>query len=49
MPTYVYYCPQCDETVERNVRMEDRNYQDCYRCKGGLNKLIKNPAGIHIK
>lgn len=44
MPTYCYYCPNCEITEDRRgVRYEDRDYQQCYECAVTLVKIPAMP------
>ncbi|MFP3421851.1 hypothetical protein R0K19_20965, partial [Bacillus sp. SIMBA_161] len=32
MPTYAYWCPECEQDEERLVPVEERNDQRCHTC-----------------
>jgi len=40
MPLYSYRCPSCHARDERNVPIDERNHQFCFKCDHQLRKLI---------
>jgi putative FmdB family regulatory protein len=46
MPTYTYYCNECELQVERKSTIEDRNAQRCATCSNVMDKLIDRPGWI---
>lgn len=39
MPTYVYNCPACGESVERIVKVDERDRQSC-ECGNNLSRQL---------
>ncbi len=44
MPTYVYRCRNCQETIEVVQRFSDDPLQRCPHCGGSLSRLLFPPA-----
>lgn len=40
MPNYEYKCEDCESMEERNVHVDDREYQDCQECDGPLRRIF---------
>ena len=48
MPTYVYRCGDCEETIEAIQRFSDKPLRKHRACGGSLIKVIQ-PAGVVFK
>jgi putative FmdB family regulatory protein len=47
MPIYSYKCKKCELTVERFVKMEDRDTaQKCDACGGSLSRGLDKPGMV---
>jgi putative FmdB family regulatory protein len=40
MPVYDYRCSECNERVERDVKIKDRDAQVCHQCLNPLKRLM---------
>lgn len=50
MPNYAYRCPECEDTYEKTLTIEDMvaNRHCCPKCGATGNLVIASPA-IHMK
>jgi putative FmdB family regulatory protein len=39
MPNYDFVCMNCDDTEERNVKIEERDFQFCLSCGHKMNRV----------
>jgi putative FmdB family regulatory protein len=49
MPTYEYYCNNCDFDFELFQSIKSDPYTNCPKCKKKLERKISAPAGILFK
>lgn len=46
MPLYVYRCADCKTEQERNVSMEDRDFQNCEECSEFLIRQMRFSGSV---
>jgi putative FmdB family regulatory protein len=48
-PLYEYQCDMCDDRMERTVKVDDRDNQNCSLCNSPLRRLITTIGGVSFK
>ena len=46
MPTYTYYCEQCDINLEKMMKMQERDHAHCDKCNGTLKRKLDKPGMV---
>ena len=49
MPTYNYYCNDCDTHFSYFQKMSDIAKSNCEKCKGKINRVITGGTGLIFK
>lgn len=47
MPIYVYYCNQCNTTLEKRQKYSDLQLTECEKCGGNLRKILQPSTIIY--
>lgn len=46
MPIYSYRCTECNFDLDRMVKMDERDEQDCRGCGNPLTRKIDRPGAV---
>ncbi|HOP49157.1 MAG TPA: zinc ribbon domain-containing protein [Ignavibacteriales bacterium] len=49
MPTYEYFCKNCNEVLEIYQKITDEPLKSCPKCNSEIKKLVSKNAGIIFK
>ena len=49
MPTYNYYCSECDDHFSYFQKMSEIAKSNCEKCKGKINRVITGGTGLIFK